>query len=100
MGNAPTPHLLHPVGTPGSSFNPMTPASVGPSSQSQQPVNSPSQSAISPGSNMIGNSPLTTITGSPMMSNTATAQLPGPSSVGMTIASPGNTFGRTDQFSR
>ncbi|CAF4864428.1 unnamed protein product, partial [Rotaria magnacalcarata] len=26
-GNAATPHLLHPAGTPGSSLNPLTPAS-------------------------------------------------------------------------
>ena len=92
--NTPTPHLLHPVGTPVSTFNPLTPASVGPSSQSQQQANSPLQSAISPGPNMLGNSPLTGITGSPMTNNTTNTQLTGPSSVGVPMQSPGTAFGK------
>lgn len=90
--NTPTPHLLHPVGTPASTFNPMTPASVGPSSQAQQQVHSPSQSAVSPGSSMLVHSPMTAITGSPMTGNTINTQLTGPSSVGIPMQSPGPAF--------
>ena len=91
-GNAPTPHLLHPIGTPASSMNPLTPASVGPGSQSQQqaPSPSPSQSLFSPNPNFIG-------TGSPITTTTATnmpsSQLPAPSPMGTMTASPGDMCG-------
>ncbi|CAF0807683.1 unnamed protein product [Adineta steineri] len=93
-GNAPTPHLLHPVGTPASSLNPLTPASVGPSSQSQVQANSPSQSLIapSPGGFMGISSPMMmTQIGSPM-TNTNTAQLTAPSPMGIPTQSPGNIY--------
>jgi hypothetical protein len=93
-GNAPTPHLLHPVGTPASSLNPLTPASVGPSSQSQQQANSPSQPMIapSPGFMGMGSPMMMTAIGSPMTNNTP-AQLTAPSPMGMPTASPGNIYG-------
>lgn len=71
----------------------MTPASVGPSSQAQQQVHSPSQSAVSPGSSMLVHSPMTAITGSPMTGNPTNTQLTGPSSVGVPMQSPGPAFG-------
>lgn len=95
-GNAPTPHLLHPVGTPASSLNPLTPASVGPSSQSQQPqANSPSQPMIapSPGFMSIGSPMMMPAIGSPMTNNATATQLTAPSPMGMTTASPGNIYG-------
>ncbi|CAF1028589.1 unnamed protein product [Rotaria sordida] len=93
-GNAPTPHLLHPVGTPGSSLNPLTPASVGPSSQSQQQANSPSQPIIAPSPGFMSNgSPLMMPTiGSPMTNNTTTTQLTAPSPMGITTQSPGTIY--------
>jgi hypothetical protein len=90
--NAPTPHLLHPVGTPGSSLNPLTPASVGPSSQSQQPANSPSQTMIAPSPGFMGSPTMMTVTGSPL-TNTTSAQLTAPSPMGIPTASPGNIYG-------
>ncbi|CAF2044531.1 unnamed protein product [Rotaria magnacalcarata] len=92
-GNAATPHLLHPAGTPGSSLNPLTPASVGPSSQSQQQANSPSQPMIAPSPGFMSmGSPMTmTSIGSPMTNNTTT-QLTAPSPMGMPTASPGNIY--------
>ncbi|CAF4742641.1 unnamed protein product, partial [Rotaria socialis] len=92
-GNAATPHLLHPAGTPGSSLNPLTPASVGPSSQSQQQANSPSQPMIAPSPGFMSmGSPMTmTSIGSPMTNNTTT-QLTAPSPMGIPTASPGNIY--------
>jgi hypothetical protein len=94
-GNAPTPHLLHPVGTPASSLNPLTPVSVGPGSQSQQQANSPSQPMIapSPGFMGMGSPMMMTAIGSPM-TNTTTAQLTAPSPMGIPTASPGNIYGQ------
>jgi hypothetical protein len=94
-GNAPTPHLLHTAGTPASSINPLTPASVGPSSQSQQQANSPSQPLIapSPGFMSMGSPMMITAMGSPM-TNTTTAQLTAPSPMGVPTASPGNIYGK------
>ncbi|CAF0730411.1 unnamed protein product [Rotaria sp. Silwood1] len=93
-GNAPTPHLLHPVGTPGSSLNPLTPASVGPSSQSQQQANSPSQPIIAPSPGFMSTgSPLMMPTmGSPMPNNTPATQLTAPSPMGITTQSPGTIY--------
>ncbi|CAF2875828.1 unnamed protein product [Rotaria sp. Silwood2] len=93
-GNAQTPHLLHPVGTPGSSLNPLTPASVGPSSQSQQQANSPSQPIIAPSPGFMSTgSPLMMPTiGSPMTNNTPTTQLTAPSPMGITTQSPGTIY--------
>mgnify|MGYP006904163448 CR=1 FL=1 len=95
-GNAPTPHLLHPVGTPASSLNPLTPASVGPSSQSQQQPNSPSQPMISPSPGFMGiGSPMMTNTvGSPMTNTAPTSQLPAASPMTAPTASPGNLYGK------
>lgn len=92
IGNAPTPQLLHPVGTPNPSFNSLTPGSTGPASQQQQPVNSPSQPIISPSPNMMGNSPQMPVTGSPMPAQNM-PQMNGPGSVGMPNPSPGMPFG-------
>lgn len=93
-GNAPTPHLLHPVGTPASSLNPLTPASVGPSSQSQQQANSPSQPMISPspGFMSMGSPMMANTVGSPMTNTPAPAQLPVASPMTVPTASPGNLY--------
>ncbi|CAF0742948.1 unnamed protein product [Adineta ricciae] len=92
-GNAPTPHLLPPVGTPASSINPLTPGSVGPSSQSQVQANSPSQPIIapSPGFMNMGSPMMMNTIGSPM-TNTSTTQLTAPSPMGMPTQSPGNIY--------
>ncbi|UJR25327.1 hypothetical protein I4U23_006678 [Adineta vaga] len=92
-GNAPTPHLLHPVGTPVSSLNPLTPGSVGPSSQQQVQANSPSQPIIapSPGFMGMGSPMMMPAIGSPM-TNTTITQLPAPSPMGIPTQSPGNIY--------
>lgn len=99
-GNAPTPHLLHPVGTPASSLNPLTPASVGPSSQSQQQANSPSQPMISPspGFMSMGSPMMANTVGSPMTNTPAPAQLPVASPMTVPTASPGNLYGKILDF--
>lgn len=100
-GNAPTPHLLHPVHTPASSLNPLTPASVGPApaSQSQQPVNSPSQPIIAPSPGFMGvASPMMNTMGSPMTNPPTTTQLTAPSPAGMATTSPGNIYGKSYSF--
>ena len=67
---------------------------MGPSSQSQQQANSPSQPIIAPSPGFMGSPMMMTTIGSPMTNTTSTTQLTVPSPMGMTTASPGNIYGK------